>query len=1097
MIRELKLHYLIITAAFLFLTGALIFMSSDVAAIAPCSGVFVFGLPESTCDTACAGACGGEYWAQPYMGACQCACLTLSGCYTCGGNYVINGNNCYGLDSGTCQDSYYSDGGDQSCIWIDAGAYGANCSSLTLYRSDLKCTLPTCVEVKPCSPCHLGASQPDTELSVSGSCQADCYTAQQTYAFDSFDSDLCIWKWNNPVSAWGCTYCQWDLKVMYNEEDDKWYSSNIYWGFIAAFADPMKASLLPLQVPGIQCLDGGLAGTYVLPGVFSFPGDCTGCDAYVPLLATGDPCRCPGGDSFVIEPDIDISSYSFIEANVGDDEMCLEIVNSGVSCSDAVSANVISSYSNCGECCAAPPCVDECSPADSPRCVDDDTYETCEDHNGDGCLEWGGTDCSGGTLYCDSATGNCVECLTDNDCSDPAKPYCDFFSVCVECLEDDHCNEGKRFCEGNLLKENVCNVAGGKVCDSVLVENCGTDTFVKYACEYGRDYYTNTWIQEVNELKGCSDGEYRAPETSGACGRSANKACVQCEPDNGQCYCEASCYSFTDKECKVYSEVPMLTYSYDGRTNTKFCKSKWAEPEEYSCREGSSTIIGLDGVSLEQKRLVSRCDPIKAAATGDCEEETVWPQIDMCVRGTELVRAFDHCKGDEVWSQYRTHTCECVGVCPPDAPADCIGNEILPGEFVWEKHFIDCPPPDSLESSYCVDRTKMTVKWDFETPCEETVAGVWCFPKIVNTDITLYTCDFCCENAACVGVCNPGTRQACGDCGTQTCNASCGWGPCQDQGPCSPGDVLQNCGVCGTQTCDAECQWGICEEHYGCEGEDCICLPGLGANECTTLGHNPAECPPGEDNPPYPKNIITLPETYCVGISGCGEVSFQWIYQDIDGDEEVRFDFQVDDNDDFSSPEVDRTFGGLSNPVGSINTQIILVRTFPTYTGCDYIGYDTSYYWRVRVWDDTGLNSDWVEYDDPSDPDNDGDRRTFTKAPHAFPDPEFSFIPVNPVPGEDVSFIDLSICYDNNNNPYPCKDDPAPTHPWLNLYLWEFGDGSTSTTKGNVSHPYDDTGIYIVKLKITDDLGPCDVEDNVPVTVSGGGLFEWKEISPF
>ena len=276
----------------------------------------------------------------------------------------------------------------------------------------------------------------------------------------------------------------------------------------------------------------------------------------------------------------------------------------------------------------------------------------------------------------------------------------------------------------------------------------------------------------------------------------------------------------------------------------------------------------------------------------------------------------------------------------------------------------------------------------------------------------------------------------------------------------------------GTQTCGADCQWSSCESI---------------------------------NNPPYPENLEVLPESYCIDIPGCGEVSFRWVYQDIDGDNEVRFEFQVDDNSDFLSPEINRSFGGFSRPVGTINTQIILVRTFPAYYSCDYINYDTSYYWRVRVWDSTGLNSGWVEYNDPADSDNDGNTRTYTKDPHPYPAPEFSFIPANPVPGDLVSFIDLSVCYDNSNNPYLCKNLNPGTGTY-NEYTWEFGDSSSNNDRGNTSHSYGAEGTYTARLEICDvhlqglgKDGCCSVSHDVPVGVGPGGeeLFEWREISPF
>lgn len=72
------------------------------------------------------------------------------------------------------------------------------------------------------------------------------------------------------------------------------------------------------------------------------------------------------------------------------------------------------------------------------------------------------------------------------------------------------------------------------------------------------------------------------------------------------------------------------------------------------------------------------------------------------------------------------------------------------------------------------------------------------------------------------GTCLPGTTQACGDCGTQTCTSFCGWGTCTGQpaGHCSPGTIQNTTAGCPTngyrsRTCGATCTFGsyssICE----------------------------------------------------------------------------------------------------------------------------------------------------------------------------------------------------------------------------------------------------------------------------------------------
>ena len=72
------------------------------------------------------------------------------------------------------------------------------------------------------------------------------------------------------------------------------------------------------------------------------------------------------------------------------------------------------------------------------------------------------------------------------------------------------------------------------------------------------------------------------------------------------------------------------------------------------------------------------------------------------------------------------------------------------------------------------------------------------------------------------GTCMPGSTQACGNCGTQTCSAFCGWGSCTGQpaNSCSPGAVQYTTAGCPgggykNRTCNDACGWdgysGTCD----------------------------------------------------------------------------------------------------------------------------------------------------------------------------------------------------------------------------------------------------------------------------------------------
>lgn len=288
-----------------------------------------------------------------------------------------------------------------------------------------------------------------------------------------------------------------------------------------------------------------------------------------------------------------------------------------------------------------------------------------------------------------------------------------------------------------------------------------------------------------------------------------------------------------------------------------------------------------------------------------------------------------------------------------------------------------------------------------------------------------------------------------------------------------------------------------------CLGTTCIQVVGDGKDLC--LSNKDCGGLPGVGNPPFIKDNnlkVFEPERYCiVGIPGMGLATFEWVYQDSDGNEQTGFDLQVSfspfpvpESDDCPLCEVNRTFTDLSNPDGYTNTQTVFVLINNDFLGSDYIIYGKTYYARVRVLDSTGLKSEWVYYD----VDKDGELDSFTKARHPFPYPDFYWLP-NPAPGQEIQFIDISVCYKNDKTSYSCKaKNPNTEPPSDNQYTWTFGDSASNNNIGNTLHTYTAIGTYSVTLRVCDDIGCCEVIRNVPVGTPGaGGTPLWREISPF
>lgn len=107
--------------------------------------------------------------------------------------------------------------------------------------------------------------------------------------------------------------------------------------------------------------------------------------------------------------------------------------------------------------------------------------------------------------------------------------------------------------------------------------------------------------------------------------------------------------------------------------------------------------------------------------------------------------------------------------------------------------------------------------------------------------------------------------------------------------------------------------------------------------------------------------------------------------------------------------------------------------------------------------------------------DNDGATNSITKTVTVYnlePVAGFSYSPTSLTVGEEIQFTDES-------------EDPEEK---LSLWVWDFGDGSTSTV-GNPTHKYESAGAYTVKLTVTDDEGANNLISHT-VTVKEKPFFE-------
>lgn len=187
-----------------------------------------------------------------------------------------------------------------------------------------------------------------------------------------------------------------------------------------------------------------------------------------------------------------------------------------------------------------------------------------------------------------------------------------------------------------------------------------------------------------------------------------------------------------------------------------------------------------------------------------------------------------------------------------------------------------------------------------------------------------------------------------------------------------------------------------------------------------------------DNQAPSAINLSVIQPDYCrFGPTGI----FSWTFTDPNPrDTQSAYQVQVDNNSDFSSPEVDS---------GRVNSNS---NSFATPSG--KLIYNTTYFWRLMVWDNNNLASDWAA--GPS----------FTTPAHQYPRVNFTWSPQHPTAKEPIQFTDLTICYDADGI--------------CNSWLWDFGDGNTTTIQNPV-HSFLDHTEYTVRLTVTDEIGRAHV----------------------
>lgn len=708
------------------------------------------------------------------------------------------------------------------------------------------------------------------------------------------------------------------------------------------------------------------------------------------------------------------------------------------------------------------------------------------------------------------------------------RPQCAVANVHEEIEQDcpTQCTTGY-ICDGSVVKpKNVCagcrDQGGGASCDSWTEIGPGIDCAPENTS-------TTAWCTPGSGSVRCTmTARYPGKCIDGGVGNA------ECAPPTVEVVCEGpctdsdgdgisddvdpcpndpnnSCQPPCTKTCEDGSIVGCTDSCPPCVTNCGVCEKNCPDGSKIPCDKDCDLPCPPqtcpDGSVVGCKDSCPPCEKIcpngqKIACDTNCPEDPLC--IEFCPDGNPVPCGAE-CPPCEIdCGEGKTAICgEGCPTPPPSGANHC--NEYK--KCVAGNGEISCSKQEDCEFS--CDSSYKCVRGGGGSICEETGDCLFKKPKcVLNNGVKQCRPDNCggedCENNAdcqnlptyCDSTCQkcvPGGKNANGDFGA----------PCQSDLECKYGCANINnnwqCvfggagGICNPYGNECQIQESRCNADRQCVADDCggiACRQNEDCNQPAYCDSKCQRCVPGGDtgvicqfdsqcqiinDPPKATNLTAI-DNYCNGI-----IIFQWNYYDKENDKQTNFWLEIDDNSNFSSPEVLRT--GVD-----VNKQIVLLQTAITKqclvsdynqgkcTPIGNINYNKTYFWRVKVKEITGLESVWTSgapheyaYKHP--------------APISFFESDKDSVAV----GGTVNFYNKSTCYNDSFGYADCKN-----------YSWLFGD-NTGSTDTNTSHAYKSKGSYAVSLLACDETACCyPFEKIIPVKASGPlDLPSWKEISPF
>jgi len=372
------------------------------------------------------------------------------------------------------------------------------------------------------------------------------------------------------------------------------------------------------------------------------------------------------------------------------------------------------------------------------------------------------------------------------------------------------------------------------------------------------------------------------------------------------------------------------------------------------------------------------------------------------------------------------------------------------------------------------------------------------------------------------------------NCDVDTYRSKCSSGNCS--GTFFYDEACTTCTACNGQICDTNiCRDGggwhhkcdkTCTGNLSCTGwTNCVDHCTNGVKDCDEEEVDcGGSCSPCNTAPTATNLSATTQGSFCCGVTGYPPVILQWQYYDDDGNDQSDYQVQIATDSDFDNIVYNFKCSDHSGTCNPISPSPSTVSHNPTT-----LVWAATYYWRVKVWDSQGAQSDCPPFPEGwcyagGDP----TLSTFTTISHPYPYVDFDWSPQFPTKDVVVQFCSVfeEICTTPCGLPCTCGmtticSDTAPSYNsrsicykgigntdynYCNIstyggtFLWTIDPVTSGTfaegTNANSFNPKIKFTGTTVTLSITDasGYGSCSETKTIEIALP---LPKWKEIKPF